>query len=252
MWRQQQRVIAINNCTIMTILLTLLRSSLAVSVVLLTGCVAGSNFAGGPDDVVTREFPEAELRPSVYLTPGDVISIDFLYWPELNVEQEIRPDGKVSLALIGHTEVAGMTVEDLDTRLHSLYSEKINDPDITTIVRSFANRRVYVAGEVTTPGFIDLTHQMTALEAVMATGGFDKRSANLEDVVVIRHVAGERYAKLINFDQPLDAPDADLLLAPRDIIYVSRTTIDEVNQWVDQYISRVVPAPVWTYSLYAQ
>ena len=192
------------------------------------------------------------MRPTIYLTPGDVISIEFLYWPELNVEQEIRPDGKVSLGLVGHELVAGKTVDELDAHLRTLYADKINEPEITTVVRSFANRRIYITGEVQTPGFIDLTHQMTALEAVMASGGFDKRSANLEDVVVIRHVEGERYAKLINFNLPLNDPGSDLLLAPRDIIYVSRTTIDEVNQWVDQYINRVIPAPVWTYSVYRQ
>jgi protein involved in polysaccharide export with SLBB domain len=243
-------VIAINRRTFKTVLLT--ATALAGLLVLLAGCVAGPQFGGGPEEVVTRDFPEADLRPPVYLTPGDVISIEFLYWPELNVEQEIRPDGKVSLARIGHAHVAGMTVEELDTYLHNLYADKINGPDITTVVRVFGNRRVYVGGEVLTPGFIDLTHQMTALEAVMATGGFDKRSANLEDVVVIRHVDGERYAKLLNFNLQLGDPDSDLLLAPRDIVYVSRTTIDEVNQWVDQYINRVIPAPVWTYSVYRQ
>ena len=217
---------------------------------MLGGCVAGPRFGGGPEAVVTRDFPETDLRPPVYLTPGDVVSIEFLYWPELDVEQEIRPDGKVSLALLGHARIAGMTVEELDAYLHNLYADKINDPQITTVVRSFGNRRVYVSGEVQTPGYIDLTHQMTAVEAVMATGGFDKRSANLEDVIVIRHVDGVRYAKLLNFNLPLADPDSDLLLAPRDIIYVSRTTIDEVNQWVDQYINRIVPAPVWTYSIY--
>lgn len=226
------------------------RALLVVFGVLAGGCVAGPQFGGGPEEVVTREFPETEIRPPVYLTPGDVISVDFLYWPELDVEQQIRPDGKISLELVGHIDVGGMTVEQMDEHLHEIYADKIKDPQISTVVRSFGNRRAYIAGEVTNPGFIDLTDQMTALEAVMATGGFDKRSANLEDVVVIRHLDGERYAKLLNFNLPLNDPDADLLLAPRDIIYVSRTTIDEVNQWVDQYINRIIPAPVWTYTLY--
>ena len=226
-------------------------TALLVVVGLLTGgCVAGTHFAGGPEDAVTKQFPETEIRPPVYLTPGDVISIEFLYWPELDVEQQIRPDGKISLELVGHIDVSGMTVSEMDEHLHEIYADKIKEPQITTVVRSFGNRRAYIAGEVTNPGFIELTDQMTALEAVMATGGFDKRSANLEDVVVIRHLNGERYAKLLNFNLPLNDPDADLLLAPRDIVYVSRTTIDEVNQWVDQYINRIIPAPVWTYTLY--
>ena len=226
------------------------RALLVVLGLLTGGCVAGTNFGGGPEEVVTKQFPETSIRPPVYLTPGDVISIEFLYWPELDVEQQIRPDGKISLELVGHIDVSGMTVSEMDEHLHEIYADKIKEPQITTVVRSFGNRRAYIGGEVTNPGFIELTDQMTALEAVMATGGFDKRSANLEDIVVIRHIDGERYAKLLNFNLPLNDPNADLLLAPRDIIYVSRTSIDEVNQWVDQYINRIIPAPVWTYTLY--
>jgi len=236
--------------SILTIRYASSRALLVILGMLTGGCVAGPNFGGGPEEVVTMDFPETAIRPPVYLTPGDVISVDFLYWPELDVEQQIRPDGKISLELVGHIDVGGMTVEEMDEHLHEIYADKIKDPQISTVVRSFGNRRAYIAGEVTNPGFIDLTDQMTALEAVMATGGFDKRSANLEDVVIIRHVDGERYAKLLNFNLPLNDPNADLLLAPRDIIYVSRTTIDEVNQWVDQYINRLIPSPVWTYTVY--
>ena len=238
------------NKSISTIRYASARALLVVLGVLTGGCVAGPNFGGGPDEVVTKDFPETGIRPPVYMTPGDVISTEFLYWPELDVEQQIRPDGKISLQLVGHIDVSGLTVEEMDEHLHEIYADKINGPQITTVVRSFGNRRAYVAGEVENPGFIDLTDQMTALEAVMASGGFDKRSANLEDVVIIRHIDGERYAKLLNFNLPLNDPNADLLLAPRDIIYVSRTTIDEVNQWVDQYINRLIPSPVWTYTVY--
>ena len=238
------------NKSISTISYASSRALLVVVGILTGGCVAGTHFAGGPEGAVTKEFPETEIRPPVYLTPGDVIAIEFLYWPELDIEQQIRPDGKISLELVGHIDVSGMTVSEMDEHLHEIYADKIKEPQITTVVRSFGNRRAYIAGEVTNPGYIELTDQMTALEAVMATGGFDKRSANLEDVVIIRHLNGERYAKLLNFNLPLNDPDADLMLAPRDIVYVSRTTIDEVNQWVDQYINRIVPAPVWTYSVY--
>jgi len=214
------------------------------------GCVAGPGLANSGEDPTTKDFPETAARPPVYLTPGDVIEVKFLYWPELDQEQEIRPDGKISLQMAGPVDVAGLTVEELDEQLKELYSDKINEPEITTIISSFGNRRAYVAGEVTNPGYIELTDQMTALEAVMSSGGFDKYGANLSDIVVIRHMDGQRYAKLLNFDLPVDDPDSNLILAPRDIIYVSRTRIDQVNQWVDQYINRMIPAPVWRYTLY--
>ena len=222
----------------------------SVVCILAVGCVAGPGLVGGAPETGTQEFPETLARPAVYLTPGDVIAVNFLYWPELDQEQEIRPDGKISLQLVGHIGVADLTVEELDQRLMELYANKIKEPEITTIVRSFGNRKAYVGGEVTNPGYVELTDQMTALEAVMSTGGFEKYGANLSDIVVIRHMDGQRYAKLLNFELPVDDPDSILILAPRDIIYVSRTRIDQVNQLVDQYINRIIPTPVWTYGLY--
>lgn len=219
----------------------------ALLCLLIGGCVASPEFAGAGG---TKDFPEAMVRPAMRLAPGDVIAVKFLYWPELDQEQEIRPDGKISLQLVGHVDVAGMTVEALDQHLVELYADKIREPEITTIVRSFGNRKAYVAGEVSRPGYVDLTDQMTALEAVMAVGGFQKNSANLSEVVVIRHQDGQRYAKLVDFNRPVEDQGSDLLLAPRDIVFVPRTKIDEVNQWVDQYISRIIPAPVWTYAIY--
>jgi protein involved in polysaccharide export with SLBB domain len=219
---------------------------------LFAGCVASPDFGGDTKNSRTRDFPEAMARPPVQLSPGDTILIKFAYWPELDQEQQIRPDGMISLQLVGHIDVADMTVEALDHRLHQLYADKIKQPEITTIVLSYGNRRAYVGGEVARPGYVELTDKMTTLEAVMSAGGFETSSANLSDVVVIRHLKGQRYAKLVDLDQPVADSGSSLLIAPRDIIYVPRTRIAEVNQWVDQYISRVIPAPVWTYAVYSK
>ena len=220
-------------------------------ILLMAGCVAAPDFAGSAKNGVTRDFPETMSRPAVRLTPGDTILIKFAYWPELDQEQQIRPDGKISLQLVGHINVADMTVEALDQQLDELYTDKIKDPEITTFVQAFGNRRAYVGGDVRHPGYVELTDEMTALEAVMAAGGFAKYSANLRDVVVIRHLDGQRYAKLLDLGQPVANSGSNMLLAPRDIIFVPRTRIDQVNQWVDQYISRIIPAPVWTYAIYS-
>ncbi len=219
---------------------------------LIAGCVASPDFAGSGGKVSTRDFPETMARPEVRLTPGDTIHTKFTYWPELDQEQQIRPDGKISLQLVGHLDIADMTVEKLDERLLELYADKIKEPEITTTILSYGNRRAYVGGEVARPGFVELTDKMTALEAVMSAGGFETASANLADVVVVRHLDGSRYAKLLDMDQPVADSGSSLLIAPRDIIYVPRTRITEVNQWVDQYISRVIPAPVWTYAIYSE
>ncbi len=98
------------NKSIFTISCASSRALLVVLGVLTSGCVAGPNFGGGPEEVVTKDFPEMEIRPPVYLTPGDVLSIEFLYWPELDVEQHTGD--------IRDADVVAHACEGVDTVFH--------------------------------------------------------------------------------------------------------------------------------------
>jgi polysaccharide export outer membrane protein len=176
------------------------------------------------------------------LSPGDEIEVKFMYWPELNETQTVRPDGRISLQYIDNIFVAGMTPEELDTKLTELYTAHIQDPEITVFVRNLANQRIYVAGEVQTPGMIEMEGPMTLLDAIMAGGGFENLSANQENVILFRHKDNVRYARSFNIEEVLTSPVSETVyLAPNDIVFVTRLGIDKANQWVDQHIVRMVP-----------
>lgn len=191
----------------------------------------------------TMKLPAQSLEPPlVTLGPGDVIDVKFLYWPELNESQMVRPDGKISLQLVDDVQVTGLTPEKLDEHLTKIYEGKIKDPVITVIVRSLVNRRVYVAGEVKSPGLVPIRGSMTALEAVMSAGGFNESSADYSSVVVIQHAGDKRYAALVDLKSALENPESyQYYLGPNDIVYVPRTRIVKVNEWVSQHINQVVP-----------
>ena len=198
-------------------------------------------------------FPSQPEQPVLTLNPGDEIDVKFRFWPELDTAQTILPDGTISLQLVGHVRVAGLTPVELDQQLVKLYDGKILDPEITTVIRSLADQKIYVGGEVTQPGLIPLRAKTTVLEAIMASGGFNKTSAELSNVLVIRHLNNKRYVKALNLKASFENPDSVLFyLGPRDIVFVPRTTIDRVNQWVDQYINKIIPSPVLSYAVAAQ
>lgn len=197
-------------------------------------------------------WPEAQPA-KVELQPGDALQLLYTYWPELNSEQLIRPDGKVSLQLVGDVMAAGKSPEELRAELHELYSEKLRNPEITVIVAEYTSHRVYVGGEVHRPGVIPIQGRLTALEAVMQAGGPVKQSAKMNSVVLVRVRDGQRYARSLDLAKSLSEPESDpFLLEPYDVIYVPRTAIDRVNQFVDQYIDEIIPRSViWnmTYDL---
>ena len=187
-------------------------------------------------------------EPKLSLGPGDVLDFKFFYNPELNDSQTVRFDGKISLQLIGEVMAQGKSPLELQEEISKLYASQLRRPEATVIVRSLANRRVYVGGFVRTPGLIEMRTRLTALEAIMQAGGFDMWRAEVKNVVIIRHKDNQRYGCALDFSGELEGKAAQpFYLEPMDIVYVPRTTITKVNLWIDQYINQIIPRIGLTY-----
>jgi polysaccharide biosynthesis/export protein len=135
-----------------------LRSYLIAWVILLAG-VAGS-------------VPAAVAQgPSYRIGPDDILAISV--WDQKDLDQVVfvRPDGKVSLPLVGETDAGGLTVEQLSQRLTSLYSKTVRGAQVTVSVREIRSRPVFFLGGVARPGPMQLTQELTVLQALAAAGG---------------------------------------------------------------------------------
>lgn len=218
--------------------------NLAVMLLLcfLNACTTYSNI---PRDLSAVQLPP----PTVTLGPDDVIDVKFRYWPELDQTQTIRPDGMISLELVNDVAAAGLSPDELRRKLLELYATKLKEPVITVIVRKLANQQIYVGGEVLSPGMIPLVGQMSVMEALMAAGGQNKLSAQMRNVIVIRRIGDKNHTVALDLRRVLESPTSDpFFLAPHDIVFVPRTRIDNVDQWVAQYIDRVVPQTALQFS----
>jgi polysaccharide export outer membrane protein len=177
------------------------------------------------------------------LRSGDDIEVKFTYTPELNERQIVRPDGKISLPLIGDVTAAGDTVGHFEDMLRRSYAKELKNPDLLVAVRAFGSNTVYVDGEVPTPGQVTIVWPTTALQAVLQAGGF-KDTAYPSEVLLIRAAAaGQPTWQVLDLKKAVNAEDFsdNVLLAPRDIVYVPRTAIGDAGVWVDQYIRRLLP-----------
>lgn len=184
-------------------------------------------------------------EPVVRLQPGDTVSVKFAYWPELNQDQVVRPDGKIALQLVGDVTVEGLTPEGTRDQLLSLYGDKLKDPEISVIARDLDSRRIYVGGFVRTPGMYPIDGPLTALEAIMMAGGFIKQSSRMRQVVLVRQRDGKQYARAVNLRRSYEADQSDaVFLEPHDIVYVPAANIEKADQWVEQYINRIIPRSV--------
>ena len=186
-------------------------------------------------------FPEAqELEFS--LQSGDTVEISYPYWPELNVSQTIRPDGMIALQFIGDIQAQGERPADLRETLLERYAGILKNPDLTITVSDFDNRRVYVTGEVLQPGAVPLLGQKTVLEAIVEAGGFIKESAKPRKVVLVRQHEETYHTRLVDIKAVKKGKaTVPVYLQANDVIVVPRTTIDRIDQAVEQYVNQLIP-----------
>src|SRR5258705_13559908 len=119
------------------------------------------------------------------LQPGDVLEVQFRYSPEFNQTVTVQPDGYVSLEIGGDLKVAGMTVEQTRLAILRKASTRLQDPVATVILKEFQKPYFVVAGEVATPGKIEMRERVTAIQAIMLAGGL-KEGAKASQVIVFR------------------------------------------------------------------
>lgn len=213
----------------------------------LVGCLLLSSGCSTPKGVLPEPNPTFPLTVTdtdkVRLSPGDEIEIKHIFWPELDTLQLIRPDGHISLHYLDDVKVAGLTPQEVDAVLTEKYKKYLREPKVQVIVRFLNNRRVYVGGEVINQGAVLLKEYMTPMQAILSIGGLT-RDSELRNVVLIRHHEGVNYATTLNLAEPLQTRQTQpVYLRPMDVIYVPKTRISQLNQWIRQHINDMVPKP---------
>lgn len=222
-----------NRCLSEKVLIT----ALALQIIAVMGCQ--STPPAKTADVLKQAPPTR-----ITLKAGDVIDIKFAYASQFNETQTIRPDGKVELLLVGEVVAEGKTPSELRDELIKLYSAELQHPQLAVVVRTLQDRRVYIGGEVNKPGLIEMPGEMTALEAIIQAGGFNMDAAEPASVIVVRcDEEGKQQGYRLNLKDALKGMEGTpFYLEPRDIVYVPRTTIANVDQWVAQHIWKLLPS----------
>jgi len=186
--------------------------------------------------------PRAREPDAPYLIKaGDYLDIRFYKTPELNAEVFVRPDGKISLEIVGDVQAAGLHPGELAGALTERYAGELQRPRVSVIVRAFGGQ-VYVEGEVRAPTAPAFAMGLTALQAISLAGGF-LDTAQPNSVVLIRLEDGQYHGYRLALNEALSGKDLsqDVHLLPADILHVPRSRVANVNLFVEQYIRRNLP-----------
>jgi polysaccharide export outer membrane protein len=204
------RMVGISRATLM---LTLW-SGLAIA----QGCAASQprfNYAAEPDP----------RKHGFVLGPSDVLKISVWHTPDLSTDATIRPDGNITMPLLGEIVAAGNTAPELQAVIAERLRTFVKDEGavVTVAVAAINSYRFTVTGSVLHPGIFNATHYVTFSEAMTLAGGPD-RFATPEKIVIQRQGAkGQPPRRIpVNYTKVIagESPEQDLTLLSGDLIYV--------------------------------
>jgi polysaccharide biosynthesis/export protein len=169
----------------------------------------------------TAPVKPATADASYVIGPEDVIHIAVWKEPDFSSTVPVRPDGKVSLALLGDVQVAGKTPGALADDLTVLLKKYVAEPRVTVTVTAINSRRVFLLGEVNRPGPVVITPAMTVLQAIAAAGG-PTAYANQKKIYVLRNDNGNQSKLPFNYKEAIkgNVPEQNVMLKPGDTIVV--------------------------------
>ncbi len=199
----------------------------AVSVfVLLAGCAAPS----ATNRLPTDQNESAVLVDEYLIGVDDVVQISVWRNPDLDASVPVRPDGKISVPLIGDVQASGRTPEQVSESIKQELSVYIKNPLVAVILTELNSHeylsRIRVTGAVRSPVTIAYRQGMTVLDAVLAAGG-PNEFANPDRSRLIRKSGSDSGTFDVLLNQILNKGDLDTNynLRPGDVITVPERTL---------------------------
>jgi polysaccharide export outer membrane protein len=161
----------------------------------------------------------AALPADYKLTVGDKLRVEVYKDPQLSQSLQVRPDGKVTLPLIGDMSAAGLTSIELRDRIAAALKEYVTNPVVTVIVVETVPPVVYVMGEVADAGAVPLNGPMSVLQALAMAGGF-RDFANTKDIRVLRRSPRGVQTIAFNYKAAVNGDGDPVMLQPGDTVIV--------------------------------
>ena len=156
----------------------------------------------------------------------------------------VNPDGTIDLPLVRERIIAaGQTVPALERTANMLYKRSgLKHVVVSLSLANARSRKVYVMGQVGSPGAYEIRQPITALHAIALAGGAITETADLTSVILIsKNIHGKPIGRRLDLKRILDVGDMSpaILVKPYDVLFVPKTYIRDVQIFMNQYFSTV-------------
>ena len=178
----------------------------------------GAAATNSPADLAVKSATD---DPNYVIGPDDELIISVWKEPDITRTVPVRPDGKISLALLNDVQATGLTPMQLGSAITEKLKNFISEPQVTVIVTKINSQRIFVVGEVGRTGAYTLLPNMTVMDALSTAGGFSP-FAKRTKIYILRKQDGKMNSIPFNYKEAIKGrrPEQDIPLRPGDRIVV--------------------------------
>ena len=210
----------------------------------LAGC-AGNRGATRGDPSVREEV--AATSGAYLLRSGDQVRVRFPTDVTLDYAAPVTPSGTFIVPSGQEIPAAGLTLAQLKSAIEVSIKDMLLDPVVTVVLTSVADQLVYVIGEVKSPGPVDRSRGVRLSMALSEAGGV-LSTGKVGSVMIVRTEGLEEpTAFRVDFGDVLSGRDLsqDVELLPNDVVYVPKSVIGKVGEFVDLFFAQIAPAQLF-------
>jgi len=191
------------------------RAARVVGAALLFGALAACGGSTSAEVRQAKAFTPQEYRVGV----EDVLEIAVWREPELSTTAPVRPDGKVSVPVVGEIQAVGRTAHELEDEVAKKLANRIANPTVVVVVKEVNASRVFVLGEVAKPGAYPMRGAMTVVQALALAGGMTEFASKGDITILRRADGGGQHSYHLDFNDAVKG-DAPIELVPGDTVVV--------------------------------
>ena len=161
------------------------------------------------------------LPDDYVIGPEDVLSVLFWREPDMSGEVTVRPDGKITLPLIGEIAAAGLKPDALREQLQAAGGRYLADANANVVVKQINSRKVFITGEVGKPGSYPLTSPHTVMQLIALAGGLSEYAQG-DNITIMRPANGRTTVFKFNYKDVSKGKklDQNIQLCPGDTVVV--------------------------------
>jgi polysaccharide biosynthesis/export protein len=203
-----------------------MRSLRTLAVAFLALACCGARPLAAQSSAQTPAQSDAQAKPSqaqaYIIGAGDTLAINVWKETELTRTVLVRPDGRISLPLVGELQAGGRTAAQLQEEITDRLSSFISHPQVNVIVQEIKSRSFNVVGKVVKPGEFILIRPTTVLDGVAQAGGFQEFAKTTKIYVLRRSADGQTSMLPFNYKKVIKGQglEQNVLLLPGDTIVV--------------------------------